>query len=123
MPHFPENQVLDPKRSIIAYLEKTKGFREKLQSQEKTKLFLALNSPHKPVTTATISKWIVETVKMAYADEAISVRAHSTRAVAPSWALYNGASTKAILDAADWSSESTFVKHYLRDMDIPKVLQ
>lgn len=121
VPHYPEKELLDPKRAITHYLERTKDFRQNLKDNEKSKLFLALNSPHKPVTTGTISKWIVEVVKFAYSGESLSVRAHSTRAIAPTWALYNGATTKSILDAADWSSESTFVKHYLRDMEIPEV--
>lgn len=48
----------------------------------------------------------------------MSVKAHSTRAIGPSWALFNGASMYAILEAADWSRESTFTKFYLRDVDV-----
>lgn len=51
------------------------------------------------------------------------VKGHSTRAIGPSWALYNGASMSNILDAADWSKESTFVRFYLRDLNEPAVLK
>ena len=54
---------------------------------------------------------------MAY-DKDIKVNAHSTRAIEPSWALFNGASMSSILSAADWSSESTFAKFYLRNVDV-----
>lgn len=123
VPQYSDRILLDPKRSIVQYLERTKKGRQKLEPTERVKLFLAMNEPHKPVSAVTISKWIVSTIRMAYEDKTVHVKAHSTRAIAPSWALYNGASTKSILDAADWSSESTFVKFYLRDMDLQKVLQ
>ena len=123
VPHFPERELLDPKRAINIYLDKTKNSRQKLEPSDKVKLFLAINEPHKPVATVTISNWIVQAIKTAYSDESLKVTAHSTRAIAPSWALYKGASTKSILDAADWSSESTFVKFYLRDLDSDKLLQ
>ena len=55
-------------------------------------------------------------------EKKVNVKAHSTRAMGPSWALYNGASMKSILEAADWSTESTFVKFYLRNVDT-KVLK
>ena len=44
-----------------------------------------------------------------------NVKAHSNRAIEPSWALYKEALLHNILEAADWSSESTFGKFYLRD--------
>lgn len=55
---------------------------------------------------------------MAYENQKKSnVKGHSTRALGPSWALFNGASVKSIIEAADWSKESTFCKFYLRDVD------
>ena len=44
-------------------------------------------------------------------------KGQSTRAIGPSWALFNGASMKSILESADWSKESTFCNFYLRDVD------
>lgn len=123
VPSFPEKQLLDPKRALCIYMERTQNLRQNLSSSDKGKLFLSLNAPHKPVSAPTISSWIVKVVQMAYTDKNFKVRAHSTRAIAPSWALYNGASTKAIIEAADWATESTFVKHYLRDLDSHKYLQ
>ena len=123
VPSFSEKESLDPKRAISIYLEKTKEIRQKLNVSDRGKLFLAIKEPHKPVTSVTIANWIVQTVKEAYSDKSLKVNAHSTRAIAPSWALYKGATTKSILDAADWSSESTFVNFYLRDLEANKVLQ
>ena len=73
--------------------------------------------PHKPVTSQTISKWIVSLFKLAYEDLKMKVKGHSTKPKGFSWALYNGASGKSILNAADWSHESTFVRFYLREVN------
>lgn len=55
---------------------------------------------------------------MAYNDNSMKVKAHSTRAIGPSWALFNGASMRSILEAADWSKESTFIQFYFRNVDV-----
>ena len=60
---------------------------------------------------------------MAYDDQKLKVKAHSTRAIGPSWALYKGASMKSILDAADWSKESTITQFYLRKLDVEVLKQ
>ena len=65
-----------------------------------------------------ISRWNVQLIKLAYTDGQVKVKGHSTRSIWPSWALFNGASMKAILEAADWSKETTFTKFYLRDVNI-----
>lgn len=123
VPSYPEKELLDPKRALCCYLDRTKEMRNKLKSDEKVKLFLAISEPHKPVKVATISNWLVQTVKLAYSDQDMKVNAHSTRAIAPSWALFKGASISSILDSADWASESTFIKFYLRQVDATKVLE
>lgn len=117
VPAFPENKLLDPKRSLAIYVKQTEQFRRSGGKDEKN-LFLAINSPHQPVTAQTISSWIVNVVRMAYKDPKKKIKGHSTRAVGPSWALFRGASVKSILDSADWSRESTFAKFYLRQLDV-----
>ena len=47
----------------------------------------------------------------------VSVKCNSTRALYPSWPH------KQLLEAADWSTESTFVQYHLRDMNEPEVLK
>ena len=46
-----------------------------------------------------------------------------TISIGPSWALYKGASMKAILEVADWNKESTFTKFYLRNLDVQVLKQ
>ena len=117
VPAFTSNKHLDPKRALYFYLKITDSFRQDDSGRDETKLFLSIKKPHKPVSSQTISRWIVKTVKMAYKFDIAGVKGHSTRAVGPSWALYNGASIKSILEAADWSRETTFILFYLRDVD------
>ncbi|CAC5406640.1 unnamed protein product [Mytilus coruscus] len=116
---FTDNKKLDPVTCLLQYIERTKKFRSSLDKDQQGKLFLSTCEPHKPVTSQTISKWIVQVIKLAYRDSSLeNIKAHSTRAIGPSWALYKGASINSILEAADWSSESTFGKFYLRDLSV-----
>ena len=92
VPAFPENKKLDPKRAFYFYLKKTESLRTKTDGSSEDRVFLAINEPHQAVTSQTISKWIVKTIRMAYNDSKMKVKGHSTRAIGPSWALYNGAS-------------------------------
>lgn len=121
VPSFKEDKRLDPTRALKVYLKKTSCFRS--SEGENTGFFLSVNEPHNPVTSQTISKWLVQLIKLAYTDPSMKVRGHSTRAIGPSWALYNGASVKGILKAADWSKETTFTRFYLRDVNITPLKQ
>ena len=109
VPAFTSNKQLDPKRALYLYLKITDSFRQDDSSKDETMLFLSIKKPHKPVSSQTISRWIVKTVKMAYKFDIAGVKGHSTRAVGPSWALYNGASIKSIWEAAGWSRETSFI--------------
>ena len=66
-----------------------------LRAQNQLKLFVSIVKPHQPVSTQTISKWIVSTIRIAY-DRDIKTTGHSTRAIGPSWALFKGASMHSI---------------------------
>ena len=123
VPAFPENKKLDPKRAFYFYLKKTESLRTKTDGSSEDRVFLAINEPHQAVTSQTISKWIVKTIRMAYNDSKMKVKGHSTRAIGPSWALYNGASVKSILEAADWKKESTFIQFYFRNVDVEVLKQ
>ncbi|KAK3083512.1 hypothetical protein FSP39_024471 [Pinctada imbricata] len=116
VPSFAENKLLDPKRALFYYLKCTESFRHDTEGKDETKLFLSINEPHKPVSSQTISSWLVKTIKMAHDKDCSGVKGHSTRSVGTSWALFNGASMKNILEAADWSKESTFIRFYLKDV-------
>ena len=69
-------------------------------------LFVLSIESFRAVSKASISRWLVECIRMAGPEALITdkVRAHDTRSVSSSWALFNGASLKDIQQAAYWSS-------------------
>ena len=97
-------------------MKKTADLRQNSGS-EVNQLFISINKPHKAVSKQTVSSWIVGVIKLAYEDSEMNVKAHSTRAIGPSWALFKGASITSILEAADWSSDTTFKKFYYRELE------
>ena len=69
------------------------------------------------MTSQTISKWLVILIKLAYEVPKMKGKGNSTRTMGSSLALFNGASVKSILNAADWSHESTCVKFCLHEVN------
>ncbi|XP_053402412.1 uncharacterized protein LOC128557886 [Mercenaria mercenaria] len=119
IPAFTRDKFVDPKRALTYYLMKTEKFRS--ESDVSLKLFLAINKPHKPVSSQTISRWITSTIRYCYKKSNKSVgcvTGHSTRSIGPSWAIFKGASFQQIMESADWSKETTFVKHYLKQVNV-----
>lgn len=101
------------------YLKKTDSLRK--VGTEGDKLFLTINKPNKPVSSQTISQWLVKVIKRAHKEAnkvCGTVKGHSTRALGPSWALFKGANLKTILESADWSQADTFIKFYLKNIQV-----
>jgi len=118
IPAFPKNKLLDPKRALTYYLKSTEKFRNS-KEKDSLKLFLTVNKPHRAASSQTISSWIVKTIQKSYKMKKVyvsKVKGHSTRSIGPSWALFKGAPLKDVLDSADWSRSSTFVKFYFKDV-------
>ena len=111
-----KEKKLCPIRSLKWYLRKTEGMRQR----DPMVLLRCLNAPFDPPSTQTISRWLVNLIKMAYDVYPHlprgNIRAHSTRAMAPNWAHFKGATKHSILQAADWRRENTFIKYYARDL-------
>lgn len=107
--------LLCPCRALKMYLKRTESSR----GDEKC-LFLTYKSDsQKPASKNSISRWIVSLVKFVYEhnSETLShVRAHDTRRLATSWALFNGATLEEILQTAHWATENTFTSFYMRDV-------
>ena len=74
---------------------------------ERTRLFLAVVEPHKPVSSSTLARWLKSLFGRAGIDTGI-FKGHSVRGAATSAAANAGVSMSDILNAADWSSESVF---------------
>lgn len=123
VPSHQEDKLLDPRRCLMKYIRKTKQYRVH-GNQNAVKLFLATRKPHHPISAQTISKWIVNLIKLVYKLKKKSlknkkIKGHSTRSVGPSWALFKGASFRQVMESADWSTETTFIKHYLKSVRTP----
>ena len=108
--------VLCPCRCLRVYIERTQERRD----DSETLILTCQEGNIKPASRNTVARWIVSTIKQVYETCRMAVpegpRAHDTRKLATSWALFNGASLKEVLQAANWSSESTFTSFYLKDV-------
>ena len=90
---FPD-KFLYVRRMMMYYLKATEKLR--LSSKDPRSLFRCLSKPYNPVSSQTISKWISSAIRLCYEvsehSDILLERAYSVRALAPNWALYNGAS-------------------------------
>lgn len=112
---------LCPVRGLRTYIDRTQSVR--LCDQ----LFVCFANPAKgkALSKQRLSHWIVEAISLAYDSKGLplphGVRAHSTRGMATSWALFKGVSVSDICAAASWSSPHTFVRFYSLDVTAPSV--
>ena len=107
-----EDKVWCPVRALRWYFDKMK------HKRTSSSLFVTTIEPFRSASKATIARWIVECIKSAGSDALLSdrVRAHDTRSVSSSWALFNGASLQDIQAAAFWSNPNSFISCYLKDV-------
>jgi len=107
---------LCPVRALRLYLTRTKTLR-----QARRRLFVSVNPGYsRDISKATISRWLVSTVKQAYQAANVplanSIKAHELRAIGTSLAESRGLTVDRIMLAAGWVSHSTFTHFYLRDI-------
>ena len=107
-----EDKVWCPVRALRWYLDKMK------HKRTSSSLFVTTIEPFRSASKTTIARWIVEYIKSAGSDALLSdrVRAHDTRSVSSSWALFIGASLQEIQAAAFWSNPNSFISCYLKDV-------
>jgi len=70
---------------------------------------------HEPVTSRTIARWL-RTCLQETGIDANTFKAHSVRGAACSTAAWSGVTISDILNAADWSSETTFQRFYHKEL-------
>ena len=107
-----EDKLWCPVRCLRYYTDRTSSMRGNNIIDQ---LFITHAEPHKPAAKSTIARWLVQIVvdsKAIVVDE--RVRAHSTRAIATSWAYHRGLSVKEICEAVSWRSATTFSSAYYR---------
>ena len=109
---FRADMDLCPVECLRVYLDRTKGFRSNNKDQQ-DKLFLSFVIPHKPVSSATLARWIKSYLQLAGIDTSI-FSAHSLRGASTTAALNQGVSLADILKMANWSQESTFTRFYYK---------
>ena len=111
--------LLCPVRALRVYSDRTEGLRKGNQ------LFVSWAKPHvgKPVSKQRLSHWIVEAITLAYTSKGLQppagLRAHSTRGLATSWALFKGVPIQEVCAAACWASPHTFARFYRLDVTAP----
>lgn len=107
---------LCPVRAVRCYLARTAGFRRSDQ------LFVHFGAKDRGASLSSqrLAHWVCRAIRTAYEAQGLPapscVRAHSTRGVAASTALFHGSSIEEVCLAASWSSSSTFVQSYLLDV-------
>jgi hypothetical protein len=109
------NKYLCVKRVLKYYVEATR------HCDHQGYLFVSFGGKDhgKPVSKKTISGWIVTCIKECYEKKGLElpkIKAHSTRSMATSWALFGKAACSDVMKAADWRCSKTFGKHYALDL-------
>ena len=111
-----DDRLLCPVRAVRAYLSRVKAKR-----LGRKRLFLPLKGS-KDISPSTISRWICNIIKLAYADLSSSdlsfmkISAHEVRALSSCWAYWNSVALEDVVRAAYWRTNSTFSSFYLRDL-------
>ena len=100
-----DNEALNVANYVKMYIENTREFRK-----DNGKLFLSW-ATKKPVVKQSISRWLVEVLKLSGIDTT-TYKAHSYRGAGLSHAYQKGASIQQIVDAGNWANDSTFKKFY-----------
>ncbi len=109
--------MLCPVRALKLYVDRSKVWRKSSQ------LLVCFGAGRRGLATSKqrISHWVRDAISLAYEarnlPSPLSLRAHSTRGVASSQALFRGVPLEDICVAAGWSSPHTFVKFYDLDVD------
>ena len=108
---FNTDRLLDPVRAVKLYLKRVKSLRGQSDS-----LLITYGGTNDKPSTNTIARWLKCVISRVEGVDPREARAHSTRSVSTSWAAAKGVTLKNIMEAADWSSESTFARHYLSEL-------
>ena len=107
--------LLGPVRALAQYIQHTSQFRVSDQ------LFVCYGpgSRGKALSEQRLSNWLTEGIRQAYVQAGKEpphlIKAHSTRGVSTSTALFAGVPIGSILTAASWASPNAFVRYYLHD--------
>ena len=114
---------LCPVRALAYYVERTASIRLSTQLL----ICYAGAAIGRPLSAQRLSHWLCDCITLAYKTTGqtppTGLRAHSTRGIAVSTALFQGVRVQDICTAASWSSPSSFVESYLRDIPSASISQ
>ena len=82
--------------------------RTSLLRQNATQLFISYVNPHKPVTSSTLAKWMLNALKQSPVD-VDKFKAHSIRGASTSIAVNMCVSINDIISTADWTNIRNFI--------------
>ena len=108
---FSQDSALCVHANLDLYLERCTSW-----GRSGGQLLVSHISPHGPVSSSTISRWLVEILKLSGIDVK-NFKGHSTRSASTSKACSLGISKKEIMERAQWSRESTFQKFYFKPIN------
>ena len=111
---FPEDPRLCIVRTLLFYLDKT----SELRNCDNENVFITTTPPFKGAASATIARWVKETLANAGVDLAV-FSAHSVRGATTSKMSDLQIPVADIMKKAMWKSESTFTKYYKKSV-LPK---
>lgn len=103
---FTADPRIDPVYFLNCYFKRTAPLRGK-QKQ----LFISFKKPYKPISVQTISRWLVQTLRLCNVNNCTG---HSTRSVGATSAAQAGVNIDSILSAGDWSNANTFKRFYYK---------
>lgn len=110
LPFFSNSPELYVASLMIVYINQTRP----LRSTNKGKLWLTYKKPHLEASSATLSRWIKEILKLSGVDTSV-FSAHSTRHASASLAFRKGVNLDVLRKTVGWSKRSqTFAKFYNR---------
>lgn len=111
IPFFRENCKVCAASALVSYLEKTREIRK-----SEKRLFISFKTPHKAVSSQTLSHWVCDSLSLAGIDTSV-FSAHSTRHASTSAVSRQGISIDVIRRTAGWSKTScTFARFYNREI-------
>ena len=109
---FPGNEDLCPVKTLEFYLKVSEPWRRK---GGRSQLLLSFLKPHKPISPATLARWIKEMLRFSEINTDI-FKAHSVRSASTSKAKSLRFTTKDILRKGNWSGESTWQRFYNKEI-------
>lgn len=116
LPYLSSQPSLCVPSCIKLYLQKTSTFRQSLGSGDGSQMLLCIAQPHRPISGATLGRWVKDMLKAAGIDIS-KFTAYSTRHAAVSAAARRGVPLDTIFSAAGWSQKSRmFMQVYNRPL-------